>query len=243
MSDQPLSDSELNRVRGDFQKKGLAVIRYDDAAIHSYPYDAPWLDDPEFSALYDKIRTNTLVDRLRCFALHILAKQVRDLPGDVLEIGVWRGGTSGIFATLLPDKTIYLADTFKGVIKSSEWEHYKDKAHDDTSIPIVEELLTEKLGVANYKILEGIFPEDTGAQVEGVKWSLVHIDVDVYQSAKDAFHYVWESIVPGGIVVFDDYGFFSACGGVKKFIDEVKDDADKLFIHNTNAHAYIVKRY
>jgi O-methyltransferase len=240
MSSDPSPDPAA--LRGRLQQAGWALFHYDDRAVHSYPYDTPWLDDPEFSALYEKIRDNTLVDRLRCFSLDILARQVRDLPGDVLEIGVWRGGTAGILTTRLPEKTIFLADTFEGVIKSSDWEHYKDRAHSDTSIPIVEALLGERLGVSNYRILRGIFPDDTGHEVADRRWAMVHIDVDVYLSAKEAFHHVWESIVPGGIVVFDDYGFFSACGGIRKFIDEIRDDPDKLFIHNLNAHAYIIKR-
>jgi hypothetical protein len=45
----------------------------------------------------------------------------------------------------------------------------------------------------------------------------------------------------GGVVAFDDYGFISACSGVHKFVNEIRDDADKLFIQNLNGHAYIVK--
>jgi O-methyltransferase len=136
---------------------------------------------------------------------------------------------------------VFLADTFEGVVKSSEWEHYSDGRHSDTSISIVEDLLGRKLGLANYRILKGIFPDETGAEVAEQQWSLVHIDVDVYRSAKEAFQAVWERVVPGGLVVFDDYGFFSACNGILKFINEIKDDPDKLFIHNLNSHAYIIK--
>jgi O-methyltransferase len=242
MPTEPDPAGDIARIRATLKQRGYAVIHYSDEPIHSYPYDTPWLDDPGFLELYGKIRGHTLVDRVRCYSLHLLARQLRDLPGDVLEIGVWRGGTAGILASNLPDKTVFLADTFEGVIKSSEWEHYKDRAHSDTSIPIVENLLGGVLGVANYRILKGIFPDDTGAAVAGRRWALVHIDVDVYLSAKEAFHAVWEHVVPGGVVVFDDYGFFSACGGIRRFIDEVKDDPDKLFLHNLNAHAYLVKR-
>lgn len=240
MTTEPSHD--LGRTRAELKERGIAVIQYSDAPIHSYPYDTPWLDDTAFCEIYGKIREHTLVDRVRCYSLDILARQVSDLPGDVLEIGVWRGGTAGILTSRLPDKIVFLADTFEGVIKSSDWEHYRDRAHDDTSIPIVRELLEERLGVTNHRILKGIFPDDTGSEVADRRWALVHIDVDVYLSAKEAFHAVWDRVVPGGVVVFDDYGFFSACGGIRRFIDEVKDDPDKLFLHNLNAHAYLIKR-
>ena len=222
------------------KKKGLAIIHYDDGAIHSYPYDAPWLTAEEFSSLYNKIRKNTLVDRNRCYALYLLMEQVRKVEGNVLEVGTWRGGTAGLFTKLLPEKTVFLADTFMGVVKSSKWEHYKDNAHSDTSEELVVNFLNQ-LGVSNYKILQGIFPEETGGRVKAEKFAFVHLDVDVYNSAKDAFNYVWDNVSKGGIVTFDDYGWISACAGVKKFIDEIKNDKDKIVLQNLNGQACIVK--
>lgn len=237
----PVPTQDLPALRAACKNAGLAVFHYDDSPVHSYPYDAPWIDNPEFSQLYDVIRPNTLVDRVRCHSLYQICAQVKDLPGDVLEVGVWRGGTAGILTTQLPSKTIYLADTFAGVVKSSEWEHYRDGAHSDTSILVVEQLLYG-LGVSNHVILRGSFPEDTGHLLGARPLALVHIDVDVYLSARHAFHHVWEQLVAGGIVIFDDYGFFSACGGVRRLIEEISSDRDKFFIHNLNGHAYVIKR-
>lgn len=233
---------DIDKKRVDYKKEGFALLQYDDGPVHSYPYDAPWLTNKDFSAIYEKIREHTLLDRNRCYALYLLMEQVSKVDGNILEVGTWRGGTAGIFTTCLPKKTIFLADTFAGVVKSSDWEHYKDKAHDDTSEKIVRDLLDKKLHVNNYKILTGIFPEDTGKAIDEETFSLVYLDVDVYRSTKDAFNYVWDKVVSGGIVVFDDYGMISACGGIKKFIDEIKSDKDKIFLQNLNSQAYIIKR-
>jgi O-methyltransferase len=229
-------------LRNDLKEEGYGLIRYDDRPLQSYPYDSPWLTDQAFSEIYNKICDNTLVDRLRCYSLYLIARQMGKIPGDLLEVGVWRGGTAGLFAQVLPAKTIYLADTFEGVVKSSAWEHYKDRAHADTSEEIVISFLKKDLGLDNFAILQGVFPEETGEQVADKIFSLVHIDVDVYRSAKDAFRFVWDRLSPGGMVVFDDYGFISACSGVYKFVNEVRDDDDKLFFHNSNGQAYLVKR-
>ena len=43
-------------------------------------------------------------------------------------------------------------------------------------------------------------------------------------------------------MIFDDYGFFSACGGVRRLIEEISSDRDKFFIHNVNARVYVIKR-
>lgn len=233
---------DINSLRVEYKKDGFALLEYDDGPVHSYPYDAPWLTDKKFSKLYDKIRKNTLVDRVRCYSLYLLMEQVAKVDGDVLEVGTWRGGTAGIFTQQLPNKTIYLADTFTGVVKSSEWEHYKDKAHDDTSEELVVEFLRNEMKAKNFKILKGIFPEDTGEQVKNQKFALVYLDVDVYESTKDAFNFVWEQVVPGGIVAFDDYGMISACAGISKFVNEIRGDKDKIFLQNSNGQAYIIKR-
>jgi O-methyltransferase len=235
-------DKDINELRVEYKKDGYALIQYDDGPVHSYPYDAPWLTDEAFSQLYNKIRGNTLLDRNRCYALYLLMDQIKDVPGNMLEVGTWRGGTAGIFTTMLPNKKIYLADTFTGVVKSAEWEHYKDKAHDDTSEELVVDFLQKDLGVSNFQTLMGIFPEDTGQVIKDETFAFVYLDVDVYQSTKDAFHYVWDTVSKNGIVAFDDYGMISACGGIKKFIDEIKDDNDKIFLQNLNAQAYIIKK-
>ena len=65
-------------------------------------------------------------------------------------------------------------------------------------------------------------------------------DVDVYESAKDITNWVWERMVAGGIIVFDDYGF-CGCEGIVKFVDEVAEEKDRLVFHNVNGHAIVVK--
>lgn len=233
---------DINQLRIDYKQKGYALLQYDDGPVHSYPYDAPWLTDEHFTKVYNSIRHNTLVDRPRCYSLYLLMDQIRDVPGDILEVGTWRGGTGAMFAQLVPEKTVYLADTFEGVVKSSTWEHYKDKAHDDTSEQLVADFLKDDLGLSNTELLTGIFPEDTGDRIKGKQLAFVYLDVDVYQSTKDAFAYVWDGVSQHGVVAFDDYGMISACSGISKFVDEIRNDTDKLFIQNLNGQAYIIKK-
>lgn len=232
----------VDNLRIKYKKAGYALIQYDNGLIHSYPYDTPWLLDDKFNKVYESIRHNTLVDRTRCYALYLLMEQVKKIAGDILEVGTWRGGTSGIFTQLAPQKTIYLADTFKGVVKASKWEHYKNKTHSDSSEEFVNDFLRKDLGVSNFEILKGVFPEDTGKRIANKTFSLVYLDVDVYRSTKDAFEFIWENVAKGGIVAFDDYGMMSAYEGVSRFVNNIKGDKDKIFISNLNGQAYVIKR-
>lgn len=241
MPELDLDDIDMSQLRRQLQDRGQALIEYDDGPVHSFPYDAPWMTDAEFTRIYSAVRSNTLVDRTRCYALYSLLRQLKGVQGDVLEVGAWRGGTAGLIAALVPDRTVYVADTFTGVVKSADWEHYEDGAHNDTSAEMVRTFLTETMSLRNVEILEGIFPDATGAAVEHSRLALVHIDVDVYESARDVLGFVWERLSAGGVVVFDDYGFRTACSGITRLVDGLRGDTDKLVLESLNGHAYVVK--
>jgi O-methyltransferase len=212
--------------------------------ILSYSTYSPWYDDRDFLEAYDIIRPNSLVDIYRCYELWNFIKKNSHLKGDILEVGVWRGGTGclmGQAARLYSDCTVYLADTFAGVVKASEEDTlYEGGEHSDTTIETVKELAA-KLKLSNIKIMKGIFPEEVNfasqAAIPDIK--LCHIDVDTYSSAKDVFEYIWPYMVKGGAVVFDDYGFWG-CEGVTKLCNEISLK-DACFIHNVNGHALFIK--
>lgn len=208
----------------------------------------PWEADESFLQIYNQIRNNTLVDIYRCYELWQLIKKSHSLDpaAAILEVGVWRGGTAGVMAQQLNNvnstATLYLADTFSGVAKAGAHDSfYTGGEHSDTSQQLVEDVLKNKSGYAHYKILKGIFPEDTASQISAdERFGLCHIDVDVYDSAKDILEWVWGKLIVGGVVVFDDYGFHS-CTGVTKLVEEYRDRPDRQIIHNLNGHAVMIK--
>jgi len=103
---------------------------------------SPWLSDREFLSAYEIIKRFTLVDRERCYELWDLAKQSVTVDGAILEVGVWRGGSGCLLARAAPTKTVYLADTFAGVVKAGKNDtYYKGGEHADTSVQIVSGLL------------------------------------------------------------------------------------------------------
>jgi O-methyltransferase len=231
------------------QRFGYALIRepgkteYDNNfPIAKY---SPWNLDQTFLAAYAQIRSHTLVDIYRCWELWMLVQQTQKLSGAIIEVGVWRGGTAALMAKRamlsgIPD-TVYLCDTFEGVVKASAQDKvYRGGEHADTTREIVDSLL-QKVKVANTEILTGIFPDDTAQSIPSeTRIRLCHIDVDVYKSANDVFEWVWDRLVPGGIVVYDDYGDIG-CTGIRQHVNEQLAVSDRLVFHNLNGHAIIVK--
>ena len=226
-------------VRGEAVRSGAHEMAY---PISTY---APWQSDQDFRRVYDQVRKNTLVDVWRLYELWSIVGELADVPGAILEVGVWRGGSGALMASrakaLGSEDGVYLCDTWEGVVKTGEVDtYYRDGKHDDTSLGIVEKLLAT-MGLDRVECLQGIFPDDTGDKVADQTFRLCHIDVDVYQSAKDVLDWVWPRLSPEGMVVFDDYGF-PACPGITQFVDEQRMQADRLVLHNINGHGLIVKR-
>jgi O-methyltransferase len=243
----------LARQAGYSIAKGVALPFFRHAAMRSgehelaYPIAtyAPWKADQEFLSAYTAIRRHTFVDIWRCYELWSLVGELREVPGAILEVGVWRGGTGALLAkrasSLGLDDTVYLCDTWTGVVKAGEVDiYYRDGKHDDASRDIVESLVG-RLGLSNVELLQGMFPEDTGDQIPDRTFRLCHCDVDVYESARGVLEWVWPRLTPGGVVVFDDYGF-PACPGVTKLVNEHRLRDDRLVLHNLNGHGLIVKR-
>jgi O-methyltransferase len=103
----------------------------------------------------------------------------------------------------------------------------------------VEELLAA-LDAGNTTVLEGVFPEETAGRIPDGPLALCHIDVDVYQSARDATDWVWPRMPVGGVIVYDDYGFYG-CEGVTALGQEEYERPDGLFLHNLSGQAFLVK--
>jgi len=138
------------------------------------------------------------------------------------------------------DESVYLCDTFKGVVKAGVRDRsYRGGEHDDTTKETVLELM-DRLGVDAVRVLEGVFPEDCLDLVKDRTFRFCHIDVDVYQSAKEIADWLWPRLVPGGLVVYDDYGF-RRCVRVTRFVNEERAKPDRVVIHNLNGHAIVVK--
>lgn len=206
---------------------------------------APWHDDEDFRRVYDAVAGCTLVDQYKCYELWEQVGQLAGVPGDILEVGVWRGGTGILMARRLaqvdPDARVVLADTFSGVAKAgAEDPWYRGGEHADTSQELVQGL-ADREGV-EVELLAGVFPDATGHLIVDRRLRLVHIDVDVYTSARETLEWAWSRLNMGGVVVWDDYGSFE-CEGVATLGRQLftAQPAGGRLVHNLNGHLLLFK--
>ncbi|MDR3491890.1 MAG: TylF/MycF/NovP-related O-methyltransferase [Gammaproteobacteria bacterium] len=206
---------------------------------------SPWRVDNEFLEVFKKVASHSLLDKMRLYELWQLTNQVSHLAGDAIEVGCWRGGAGCMMAARLAqdqkETTLFLCDTFRGVVKAGKHDtFYHGNEFANSNKTIVANLATS-MNLKNVKILAGIFPEETSAEINHHLFKFAHIDVDVYQSARDAFEWLLPRLVDGAIVVFDDYGF-SSTDGIRTYVDELQGRPDIVIIRNLNGQAVLVKR-
>jgi len=183
-----------------------------------------WDDDKNFIELMRRISDYSLVDKKRCFMLYQFSKQISSLKGDIVEIGVFKGGTARLLAESSQNKNIHLFDTFAGIPHSDPQRDIVRKGDfKDTSLESVKAFLGDFKNIYFY---QGLFPE-TAKSLGGLKFSLAHIDVDIYKSVLDCCAFFYPRMEKGGVMIFDDYGH-PCCPGAKAAVDEYfSDKAEK----------------
>ncbi len=164
--------------------------------------------------------TGITVDRLAMLIAY--SWMMSEKPGAFAEFGVCQGGSLDLLARLHPDRLIYGIDSFEGLPEPGPMDKFHKKGDFDISIDDMENImdLTERHEVT---ILTGFSPEVFTQLPPHEIFSFVHVDVDLYQSVKDALDYFYPRLIPTGMMIFDDYGF-ETTPGAKQAIDEWKGE-------------------
>lgn len=204
------------------------------------PLFAPWSGHPSFERLYEGVAAHSIVSRDRCYVLASLTAHASQLPGDLVECGVFRGGTALLIckASAGSGKRIYLFDSFEGLpandpIKDVSFESGQFAA----DLESVERVLSEFADVV--EIHKGWIP-DTFARLDDRTYALAHIDVDLYRSALDCCEYFYPRLTAGGVLLFDEYGFADAVGE-RDAVDEFLADKPESPIVLPTGQAIVLK--
>ncbi len=194
--------------------------------------------EPDFAPLRDKVRRHTLVSEDRLAPLYQLSRQARKVNGDLAEIGVYRGGTALLMAEALQGsiQQLHLFDTFCGMPDSDPAiDMHRSGDFADTSVKAVSALLGE---YKNVQLHPGLFPETLPEHWSYKVFSLVHVDVDIYASALACCQFFYPRLSPGGVMIFDDYGFPS-CPGVRQAVDEYCGNHDLQVLYLQGGQALL----
>jgi len=212
------------------------------------PYFSPWLGNGfgEFRDYLEVAGAHTLISPDRLYILFSLARQMAHLGGHWYECGVYKGGSAALLAKLLatrrsdPGSHLHLFDTFSGMPETdaaSDWHRPGDFA--DTSVDTVKRLVQPFAPPGSVHFHAGLVPK-TFAGVEGHRIAFCHCDLDIYRSITDCCEFVYPRLLPGGFLLFDDYGL-PTCAGARAAIDSFFADKPECPLVLPTGQALVIK--
>jgi len=164
-----------------------------------------------------------------CFETIINHKEnIAQLKGDIVECGVWKGGFSIFLASTFKDKNIWVADSFDGFqpLSESKYSYSAERHHPDYSSMIRVSLEEVKANFKKYnleedriKFLKG-FVKDTLPKANIKNISLLRIDVDAYSATLEVLDELYDKVVPGGYIIFDDSCLHESLNAIKTFFKQ-----------------------
>jgi O-methyltransferase len=147
------------------------------------------------------------------------------IAGDFVECGCARGGSAALIALtqkrLGENRALWLFDTFEGLPAPTLQDPDYEIANLFTgscsgSLKRVEGLFQRFQVSEAVHLVKGLF-QDTLPRAQVQKIALLHIDGDWYESVKVCLENLYDKVVPGGVIQFDDYGYWQ---GARKAVDE-----------------------
>jgi O-methyltransferase len=170
-------------------------------------------------------QAETMIGRVRLDHLQRCLEDAlgRDVPGDVLEAGVWRGGATIFMRAVLaahgdPARIVWVADSFQGLPRPTPDRYPADAGDRHWMIPeLVVPLEEVRAGFARYGLLDdrvrflaGWF-RDTLPTAPIERLAVLRLDGDMYESTMDALRWLYPKLSIGGYLIVDDYGAVPAC--------------------------------
>ena len=160
-------------------------------------------------------------DLPRLYALLLNLNQVMDdgIPGDIAEIGVYRGNSAAVLAHYgrRHGRTVFLFDTYEGFEAKdlTGMDAGRSTAFDDTSLDVVR----QTVGDSAISYVKGYFPDTVTPDIARRQYAVVHLDCDLYAPIKAGLEFFYPRLSPGGLLIIHDYA--NPCwDGPKQAVDE-----------------------
>ena len=189
-------------------------------------------------------------------ALAAIALRNKSLAqGAVIECGTWKGGMSaGLIETGGPHRSYYFFDSFEGLPPAKDIDGQKAKHYqEDTSSPTYYDNCSASLedfkqtlsmtGQApeNIKIYKGFF-ENTLPGFDAPPIAVLRLDGDWYESTMVCLEKFWDHVLPGGIILIDDYYAWEGCAkAVHDFLSRRKAP-ERIYQGPIGRVAFVVKK-
>jgi O-methyltransferase len=149
-----------------------------------------------------------------------------DVPGDLIEAGAWRGGVGILMRGIMKaygidDRRVWVADSFQGLPTPNPDRDPGVESHELEWLAVPVEEVREnfdRYGLLDDQVrfVEGWFSSTLPA-LRDIRWSVVRIDGDLYESTMDALVNLYDGLSPGGFLIVDDFVLESCREAVEDF--------------------------
>jgi O-methyltransferase len=226
---------------------------------------APFPDDltgTGFREVYERVAPFTMTHPERLYALHEAVKYVvrADVGGAFVECGVWRGGSSMMAALAFQScgdlRNLYLFDTFEGMPPPSATDRRVKTGEHASSLLVRDDLegdhtravaglaeVRRNLDSTGYPLerlhfVKGMVEETIPGQAPE-QISVLRLDTDWYESTRHELEHLYPRLVPGGVLILDDYGYWQ---GARQAVDEYFAERPVLLNRIDNESRLVVRR-
>ncbi|MGH7934335.1 MAG: TylF/MycF/NovP-related O-methyltransferase [Candidatus Binataceae bacterium] len=182
-----------------------------------------------YRRLHRKYRDWTQVPESSFAKNLFIAARIREVPGCIIECGVWRGGMSAAIAEVLgPRRHYFLFDSFQGMPapterdgeRAAKWASGDSYYRDNNRAPIEQARAAMRLSPAsNVAFVEGWFNDTIPGFVPPEPIALLRLDGDWYESTMICLKHLFPHLAPRGVVIIDDYRAWDGCArAVNEFL-------------------------
>ena len=186
----------------------------------------------------------------RKYVLWSFANATANLPGDTAECGVFDGGSSFLMCSSRASQRgwsglHHLFDSFEGLSEPDPADvplddrTYRWQKHD---LAVAEDVVLRNLSEFPFVRSHPGWIPTRFAEVADRQFSFVHVDVDLFEPTRDSLEFFYDRLVPGGVLLCDDYGSSACPGATKAFDDLVARRPERTVVHLTTGQGFIVKR-
>jgi len=180
-----------------------------------------------------------LIPPLEAGQLLSLVRSTSKLGGSMAELGVFRGGSARLIAESDASRPLHLFDTFAGLPTPAAGDTALGAGNFQAGqFACSLDDVRAYLGVRpNLHFHQGLFPA-SAAGCEDLRFSFVHVDVDLYDSSRAALEFFWPRMIPGGVLLSHDY---LTCAGPHRAISEFFANRQEVVIELPGDQAVIAK--
>jgi len=178
--------------------------------------------------------TDMLLFPDEAYQLLSCVRATANIPGEIAEVGVYRGGSARLICEGKGTRTLYLFDTFEGLPTTDRLDSLFAAGQYAARVDSVQSYLAR---FSNVHVHKGLFP-GTSTPIADQRFSFVHLDVDLYQPTHDALEFFHPRMSPGGIFLIHDYLWAE---GVRKAVQEFFAHRPEPILELSGTYAGIVK--